>query len=691
MKYFLLIPIIGASTQFVNDKDSVERKNSLHGFCAVCRKNSYAATRSGSKERMRSMDKRRSVPFYDVTLTEGFWKDRQMLNEQSTIPLVYRHYRENGRIAAFHCDWKEGQPHRPHIFWDSDVAKWMEAAAYALEHKPAPELEQAVDEVVDLIAANQRKDGYYNSYFISVEPAKRFSIRGWHELYCAGHLIEASVAYAHATGKTKFLELMCKYADCIDRVFRQEQSAAFHTPGHEEIELALVKLYRFTGEKRYLELSKYFVDRRGQRSEYAGEQSCPSKDGAAGGEVWEEKHERSIQSHVPVREMETAEGHAVRAGYLYSAMADLAGEYQDEELFSACRKIFDNIVQKRMYITGGVGSSRVVEAFTIDYDLPNMTAYTESCAAIALAFFANRMSELEADGIYADTVERVMYNGFLSSTSLDGKAFFYQNPLEVDPRLHHRDPSSHEVTIEYPAMQRSEELACSCCPPNIVRFMESLGNLLYTAGEDILFINQFVPSKTKTKVGDQSVGIQQATRYPLDGRIDITLTGMSGLRCAVRIPGWCRGYRLEMDGNPVTAPVDKGYVYLMVESDRLDLSLCMDMEPQLMEASPFVQENAGRVAVQRGPVIYCLEGQDNGCCLRDVAVSKQLNAEEELCQKVGIPSLKVDGYRRDPQRFHALYQPMDDAAWIKQRLTMIPYFSFANRGEDEMIVWVQVR
>ncbi len=293
----------------------------------------------------------------DVFLDDGFWWHKQELINEKTIYAVMDRFKETGRFDAFKFDWKEGQPNQPHCFWDSDIAKWMESVAYILEKKEDPTLEATVDELVDLIEANQDENGYFNIFYTVIEPHNRWKNRSGHELYTAGHLIEAAIAYYYATGKDKFLRLMCKFADHIEQVFKINQSATFATPGHEEIELALVKLYRCTQETRYLELAKFFVDNRG----------CNTKDQF---DSW--VNSKYTQSHLPVREQTTAEGHAVRAVYLYSGMADLALEYNDTALFNACHTIFDNIINKRMYITGGIGSTQVGEAFTIDYDLPNI-------------------------------------------------------------------------------------------------------------------------------------------------------------------------------------------------------------------------------------------------------------------------------------------------------------------------------
>ena len=342
----------------------------------------------------------KTVDFSQTKIISGFWKQKQDMVRKTTIYAVYDRFCETGRFDAFKCDWKEGMPNQPHIFWDSDVAKWMEAAAYLTGQKREPKLEKIVDGVVDLIARNQGEDGYFNVYFTVVEPGKRFTDRTCHELYCAGHLIEAAVAYYEATGKRKFLDCMCRYADYIEKRFKIDQDTAFSSPGHEEIELALVRLYECTGEKRYLDLAEFFVLIRGTEND-------KGKDTLDGGLY--------SQAHKPATQQDEAEGHAVRAVYFYCAMADIAYHTGNQDLLAACKKLFADIVEKKMYITGGIGSSSRGEAFTLPYDLNNELAYSETCAAIGLAFFANRMLKLENDSLYADIIEKIIYNGFLSA------------------------------------------------------------------------------------------------------------------------------------------------------------------------------------------------------------------------------------------------------------------------------------
>ena len=378
------------------------------------------------------------IPLKNTEITGGFWADKQKLNREVTIHSVYDRFAETGRFEAFKLNWKQGEPNKPHIFWDSDVAKWLESAAYIIAKTPDAGLEKIIDETVDLIDKNRWDDGYFNICYTLFEPDDRFTARYNHELYCAGHLMEAAVAYYNATGKDKFLRIMCDYADMIEKAFVTDKWAEFDSPGHEEIELALVKLYHATGEKRYLELSKYFVDVRGQ------------------------EEDTYTQAHKPVREQDEAVGHSVRAVYLYSGMADLAAEYGDETLFAAADKLFDSMAKKKMYITGGLGQTCVGEAFLGDYDLPETSSYCETCADIGYILFAQRMSAIKPDRKYDDAAELALYNGFLCGLSLDGKGFFYDNSIEVD-LIGISNPKDGRHKPFYPITQRLEVFDCSCC------------------------------------------------------------------------------------------------------------------------------------------------------------------------------------------------------------------------------------
>ena len=607
----------------------------------------------------------KSVDFANTKITGGFWKQKQDLVRKVTVHAVYDRFVDTGRFEAFKFNWKEGMPFKPHIFWDSDVAKWLEGAAYLTELKRDPELEKIVDETVDLIEKNQGEDGYFNVYFTVSEPEKRFTLRSHHELYCAGHLMEAAVAYYKATGKRKFLDCMCKYADHIEKRFMIDKDTAFATPGHEEIELALVRLYECTGDMRYLNLAAYFINTRGTDVDRGG-RNDPEQ-------IKDDIH---IQAHMPVREQSDAVGHAVRAVYLYCGMADVAYHTGDESLKAACKRLFDSIVNKRMYITGGIGSSSTGEAFTNDYDLPNIFAYTESCAALGLALFANRMLKLEPNAVYADIVEKAIYNGFMSSISLDGKAFFYENPLEIIPQFNHRDEfSPFKSTLHLPRTQRAEVFGCSCCPPNIVRFIPSIANLMYGDDGETVYVHQFMQSETDIKRGEQTLHLSQKTAYPENGKVRITLKG-GDTRIAVRIPGWCDSY---------TGETVNGYAYFDMH-DGETLEFDFKMKVKFIEARPEAVFDCGRYAVTRGPIVFCMEGVDNGSCIRDIRLKSRARFKYSKNKELGVPMLTVDAYRRKRDADIPLYREKADE-FEKTQAVLIPYYAFANRGESEMQVW----
>ena len=621
------------------------------------------------------MNKR--VGLKNVKINSGFWQERQEINAKTTIYAVWEQLKKNRRFEALKLQpWKEKDGLlKPHIFWDSDVAKWIEAVAFTLEHQKDEKLEALADEYIDLMAQNQQEDGYFNSYFLVFEPENRWTRRGDHELYCAGHLIESAVAYYNATGKDKFLKFVCKFADHIEQVFIKEKSAEFLTPGHEEIELALVKLYSVTGEKRYLELGKHFIDMRG-----VNEPCLVNYPNTNGGYA---------QDHLPVREQKTAEGHAVRAMYLYSAMADYADIYGDAELLSACKTLFSDTVNKKMYITGGIGSSYLSEAFTAPYDLPNTTAYAESCASIGLIFFASRLALHENSSIYADVIERALYNGVLANISLDGKSFYYENALEVDPKLINRDVCSL-VKTHYPLIERQEYFECSCCPPNNARLFAALGEYIYTKNNDTLFVHQYMGNSAKIEVEGKVCAVTQTTDYPFSGDVKISIQGLKGKKIALRIPEWCEEYSIVLDGVVSNDfEVIDGYAYINIMAESAEIELKLTLDAFLVEATPNVQENSGRVALMRGPLVYCLEGVDNGENLRDCVIDKDLkNCEIDFDNALNAATITVDGYRRDEKSFNALYERANNDRYQKTRLKFIPYYCHANRGITEMIIWI---
>ncbi|MBQ8209645.1 MAG: glycoside hydrolase family 127 protein [Clostridia bacterium] len=602
------------------------------------------------------------VSFTDTKLTDGFWKNRLDTVSNVSVYNVLRRFTETGRLDALRCEWTQGDANEPHIFWDSDIAKWIESVAYILESESHPELESAVDSAIDAIASSQLVDGYYNCCYISKHLDKRWTDRTDHELYCAGHLIEAAVAYFNATGKRKLLDVMEKYLEHIYNVFVVDKSATFTTPGHEEIELALVKLYNLTDNEKYLELCKFFVDSRGVSDEQ-------EYNGVA--------HKYS-QSHLPVREQFTAEGHCVRACYLYMAMADLARLTDDDELLISCKRIFDDIISKKMYITGGIGSSGRGEAFTVPYDLPNLTAYSESCAALALAWFAQRMTLLEADSKYADTIERVLYNNGLSSVSLDGKAFFYVNPLEIRTELLERNTSQCNTHENLPITERKEVFDCSCCPPNITRFIASVADFLYTCDDDTVFVHQYMASETKF----DDIRISQKTSYPNDGKIEIVAENVKTL--AVRIPYWCSDYSITLNGAVLDSEPIYGYVYIDLTDEVNSIELDFDMSPRIVYPNSKIRDCSGKVAVVKGPVVYCAESTDNNFNLMAFKVDTTAEFTSEYSEFYGTYVLSVEG--KIPTAGEQLYS-FGEEKYEPATLKMIPYFGFANRGQTDMEIY----
>ncbi len=602
---------------------------------------------------------------YDKIKLGGFWKNRFDINKSVTVPSVYERFSETGRFAAFNFNWHEGMEHKPHIFWDSDVAKWIEAVAYTVRQSPDKGLEAIVDGVVDLIEKHRDPCGYFNIYFTVCEPDARFTRRWDHELYCAGHLIEAAVAYYNATGKDKFLRLMCDYADYIERIFVTEDSAEFATPGHEEIELALVKLYDCTGEKRYLELSRHFINERGRNA----------KD--------RERDLTYSQAHIPVREMSEAVGHSVRAVYLYCGMADIALRTGDVELFEACRRLFDNIIEKRMYITGGIGSCAFGEKFTEDYDLPNDIAYSETCASIGLALFARRMSLLDPDSKYADAAETAIYNCALAGVSLKGDSFFYVNPLEINLNRHRLSRQYYERKDNL-LTQRAKVFDCSCCPPNIARFIASIGDFLYTYNDDTVYVHHYFESEAEF----DGIKIIQKTEYPNDGTVYFSVNGMKGKKLAVRLPAWCESATL--NGKNIIGEAEKGYVYIEIHSDNFKAELCLSMDCRLVSANPQVESNLGRAAVCKGPIVYCAERTENeNLPLNNLILDSHLQTKLCFNNEMQAYTVRAAGFCDMP--CDKLYRRYSPAAILEHEIKLIPYFAYANAGESDMLVWLRVR
>ncbi len=606
------------------------------------------------------MQRAQNIDFTEFSFAEGFWKKRQKINREATAKAVYDRFLETGRFDALSCSWREGEPNKPHEYWDSDVAKWIEGISYILSCERNADLEKIIDDMVLQIEKNALPCGYFNSFYITLAPEERFTNRNNHELYCLGHFIEAGIAYKRATGKDKLLKLMEKYVDYVEEVFVKEKSAKFFTPGHQEIELALFKLYKETGEKKYLNLSYHFINERGRHDESLNIPEFPDIE---------------FQSHKPVIEQTEAVGHCVRALYMYSAMADLAAELSDEKLMEACKNLFEDITERKMYITGGVGSDRYGERFTHAYDLPNDVAYAETCASIAMMYFAGRMSEIEIDSKYADVIERVMYNGMLSGVSLDGKKFFYTNPLETDPRLLSRYDIYDKAPTYQPIQQRVEVFECSCCPPNILRHIASIEKYFYAFSNDTVYVNQFAAGE----LNHNGIKIISRTDYPRSGEITFSVSG-NIKNLAIRIPGWCDEFIID---RPYTKK--NGYAY--IENPKGDISVSFEMMPFFVKAHPNVTENGGRVALQRGPLVYCGEAE-SGTNLKSMRFVDD-NFTEKFDEEIGAITLRGTLEYTKAKKGAPLYGKYTADEDVSE-VEFIPYYSFANRGEREMLVWFNI-
>lgn len=617
------------------------------------------------------------LPHTAVSIEDAFWAPRLQTLRERTLFHIYEQFRLNEYFEFYHRPWKDGARPIPYVFWESDFSKWLEAASYSLATHPNPELERLVDEVIDYIGSFQQPDGYLNLWFTAVEPQKRWTnLRDWHELYCAGHLIEASVAHFRATGKRTLLDRVCRYADYIDSVFGREEGKKRGYCGHQEIELALIKLYHVTGEERYLNLSLYFIEERGSQPHYFDAEALARGDDPA--EFWAKTYEYN-QSQVPVREQHEIVGHAVRAMYFSSAIADLAHELHDDTLLRTCEALWHHLVSKRLYLTGGLGSSGDNEGMTADYDLPNDTAYAETCAAIGLVLWAHRLLQLDRDGRYADVLERALYNGVLSGLSLDGEAFFYENPLE-SRGTHHRQ----------------SWFRCACCPPNIARLLASLGQYIYSVSETDISVHLYIQNTTTMPIAGQRVTLHQLTNYPWDGKIhmNLELAGPALFAINLRIPGWCRTASLSINGEQIALEqqINKGYVRVERQwqaGDNILLDLAMPIER--IYAHPAIRDDVGSVALQRGPLVYCLETADNAIQLNLIQLSPSapLHSEFDATTLGGVTLLTGPAHVQTAADWgETLYRTTPPTSQ-ERTLVAIPYYAWDNRQPGEMRVWIR--
>ncbi|MFC4810878.1 glycoside hydrolase family 127 protein [Paenibacillus sp. GCM10023250] len=647
-------------------------------------------------------------PGSGVRIRDDFWDRYMDLVRETVIPYQWEALNDripdaapsyairNFRIAA---GLEEGE-YGGMVFQDSDVAKWLEAVGYSLAKHPDPELERTADEVIDLIALAQHDDGYLNTYFTVKAPDERWTnLHEAHELYCAGHMMEAAVAYYEATGKRKLLDVMCRFADYIGEVFGDGPGQIRGYDGHQEIELALVKLHRATGEARYLKLAQFFIDERGAQPNFLVEETN-RRDGRS---IWTERRLRPTaadmaynQADVPVREQTAAVGHSVRAVYMYTAMADLARITGDVELAAACRRLWANMTHKQMYITGGIGSTHHGEAFTFDYDLPNDTVYAETCASIGLIFFAQRMLKLEAKAEYADVMERALYNNVIASMSQDGKHYFYVNPLEVWPEASARNPGRHHVKAV-----RQKWFGCSCCPPNVARLLSSLHEYVYTAdpASGTVYAHLFIGGEARFALAAGPVAVTQRSWLPWEGRVRFELTEAPSVpfALALRIPAWCGGKAaLAINGRPAAYETKDGYAVVRRAWTAGDVvEWAPELTARLTAAHPDIRANAGKAAIERGPLVYCLEEADNGRPLASLSVpaDAELNAAHDAALPGGAVVLEAEGQADDRAswREDTPYRPRSERPRsVPARLRAVPYYLWGNREPGEMTVWIRV-
>ncbi len=625
-----------------------------------------------------------SINLKGVQVSDPFWSKVQTLVREVVIPFQKQvledavpgveksHAVENFRIAAGE---QEGEFYG-FVFQDSDLAKWLEAVAYSLALHPDEKLEKEALDLIALVGRAQEPDGYLDTYFTVKEPDHKWQdLQECHELYCAGHMLEAAVAWAEAAGRTELLDIMKKNADLICSLFGKDKRRGY--PGHEEIEMALIRLYRLTGEKKYLDTAGYFLEERGTEPSYFKEEA----ENRGWTHFGMNPDDREYpQDHAPVKKQDKAVGHAVRAAYLYTAMADYASEAGDDEMYEACKRLWRNIVDCRMYVTGGIGSTVHGEAFSADYELPNDLVYAETCASVAMAFFARRMLEIEAKGEYADILEKELYNGILSGMQLDGRRFFYVNPLEVVPGVSGKLPEYKHVVPERPNWY-----PCACCPPNVARLVSSIGQYAWGENESTVFAHTYLGGKAAFANG---AVVSCESSYPWSGSVKLTVETDKEFTLAVHIPAWCKNWSIKApDG--LQPELRDGYAYLSrawKAGDTVELTL--KLETRRIYANTNVRADAGCVALARGPIVYCFEQKDNGAQLSALRIPRTAAIAEETCTEeklAGMVSLTLPGLRLSsgPSLYSEEPPKMENVS-----LRAIPYFAWGNRGPGEMRVWL---
>ncbi|MBE6717466.1 MAG: glycoside hydrolase family 127 protein [Ruminococcaceae bacterium] len=626
----------------------------------------------------------------DIVITDSFWKEKLELVRKEVIPYQYEalHDRIEGadksysvenfikagkiaekirngeKIRVYPTDkwcYDEGNSHPDSfhgwVFQDSDVYKWLEAVGFSLINYPDKDLENKADAIIDIVCDAQLENGYLDTLFIINDRDAVFTnLKDWHELYCFGHLAEAAVAYYKATGKTKLLDTACRFADLICDTFGENKIKGY--PGHEIAEMALVKLYEITNNERYLDTARFFIDERGKKPYYY--------DTILGKEtVYDNYHYN--QAHIQPKYQSEAVGHAVRGVYLYSGMADIAKYCKDDELYNACLKLCDNIINKKMYITGGIGATVDGEAFSFDYDLPNDLAYSETCASIGLIFFLRRMLEISPDAVFGDTVERALYNTVLSGMAVDGKSFFYVNPLEVLPEASRKDSRKRHIKPV-----RQKWFGCACCPPNLARLISSVGEYAFAENEDTVFVHQYIGSLLKTKNAE----IEIVSDYLDSGEVTLKITPQKEFTLALRIPLWCKEYCFTE-----TFEEKNGYAYFKIKQS-CEIKASYSLYVRMIKCSNKVRSNLDKVAITRGPFVYCAEEVDNGKELQMLKISKM--PDFDICDDI----LYANAFREKESK--KLYGEWAESEYVPVRIKLIPYYKWANRGENEMSVYIRI-
>ena len=624
------------------------------------------------------------VRFVEVHLEGQFWQERLETVLTRTIPSQHVQLGEHGILESLTLPAPPPPlrfPRNEHnftvqVFWDSDVGKWIEAASYALSHRRDPDIESKIEKITDDLEKAQAPDGYVNCWYLQREPDKRWTnLRDNHELYNLGHLIEGAIAYFLATGRRRLLSLLERYVEHVRATFGPGPDQKRGYCGHQEIELALIRLYRLTGERKHLDLASYFINERGKQPHYFDEEA--RRRGEQPSDFWAKSYEYN-QSHKPVREQTKVVGHAVRAMYMYSAMADLAAELKDDSLKRTLEVLWADVIGSKMYITSGLGPAAANEGFTEDYDLPNDTAYAETCASVALIFWAQRMLHLDLSGKYADVMEQALFNGALTGLARDGTHYFYSNPLESDGR--HSRWAWH---------------TCPCCTMNASRLIASVGGYFLSHSDAAIAFHLYGGVSARVALAGGNVAIRETSTYPWSGDIKITVDPETPFDFALklRIPGWARGFDVAVNGAAIAgAKAEDGYLTIArrwAASDQITLTL--PMPPERVYAHPAVRMDVGRFALKRGPLVYCVEEADNpGGPVQRLKLPRgaALKPEQRSDLFGGIVTLASPAIRlKDDDWQDTLYRP-EAPAEVPTKVTALPYYLWNNRGPGSMLVWL---